>query len=200
MKRGTSGNILIRKTLHGGHFMGNLLTLFTNSYLFCACFGGVLFILMFIMSIVGIGHDAECDCEVHDGGIGEVSIISIKGIIAFITFYGLSGICFKVPGWGGWIISVISGVVMMFVTAAVIALIVKLQHSGNVAPESLVGCAGKVYLSIPGEGKSGGQVSVTLPGSTRVVAAVADEALETGAAVVVEQYLGEDLYKVVRKK
>lgn len=176
--------------------MEKLLTLFTNSYLFCAVFGGALFILMFIMTLIGIGHDAECDCDVHDGDIGAVSVLSLKGIIAFITFYGLSGLCFKIPGWGGWIVSVVCGVVMMFVTAAVITLVVKLQHSGNLRPEALVGCPGSVYLSIPGDGKTSGQVTVTLPGSTVTVSAVADEALATGTPVTVEQYLGNNLYKV----
>ena len=81
--------------------MENLLKIFTDSYLFCAVFGGTLFILMSIMSFIGFGHDADCGCEVHDGGIGEVSVLSIKGLIAFVTFYGLGGLCFKNIGWGG---------------------------------------------------------------------------------------------------
>lgn len=178
--------------------MEKLLTIFTNSYLFCAVFGGALFILMFVLTLVGMGHDAGCDCEAHDGGIGEVSVISLKGLIAFVTFYGLSGLCFKVPGWGGWIISVISGVVMMFVTAGVVTLVVKLQHSGNIRPENLVGASGKVYLTVPGGPERAGQVTVTLPGSTREISAVADETLETGVSVTVVRYLGNSLYKVVK--
>ena len=179
--------------------MEKLLTVFTNSYLFCAVFGGALFVIMFILTLIGIGHDAECDCEIHDGDIGAVSVLSLKGILAFITFYGLSGLCFKFSTWGGWFVAVACGTVMMFVTALVITLVVKLQHSGNVKPESLVGCHGTVYLSIPGEGKAGGQVSVTLPGNTQVVSAVADEALETGTPVAVQEYLGNSLYKVVKR-
>ena len=179
--------------------MGNLLTLFTNSYLFCAVFGGSLFILMSILTFAGIGHDAECDCEVHDGGIGEVSVISLKGLIAFITFYGLGGLCFKSAGWGGWFLSVLCGVVMMFVTAGIVALMVKLQHSGNVAPESLVGCSGSVYLTIPGEGKGTGQVTVTLPASTVTVQATAAEELATGCPVEVTAYLGDNLYRVTKR-
>ena len=75
----------------------------------------------------------------------------------------------------------------------------KLQHSGNVSPESLVGCPGSVYLSLPGEGKSGGQVTVTLPGSTRTVKAVSDEPLATGTPVEVREYLGNDLYRVSKR-
>lgn len=176
--------------------MGNLLNIFTNSYLFCAIFGGSLFILMSILTFVGFGHDADCDCEVHDGGIGEVSILSVKGLIAFVTFYGLGGLCFKNAGWGGWFLAVLCGVVMMFVTAGVIAMIVKLQHSGNVKPESLVGCPGKVYLSLPGGNQPGGQVTVTLPNSTVTVQAVSPEALETGTPVAVKEHLGNNLYRV----
>ena len=178
--------------------MENLLTLFTNSYFFCAVFGGSLFVLMSILTFMGIGHDAECDCEIHDGGIGEVSVISIKGLIAFVTFYGLGGLCFKSAGWGGWFLSVLCGVVMMFVTAGVIALVVKLQHSGNVEPESLVGCDGTVYLSIPEAGGMG-QVTVTLPSSTVTVKATADEPLETGTPVEIKACLGDDLYRVSKR-
>ena len=176
--------------------MGNLLTIFTNSYLFCAITGGTLFILMTILTFMGAGHGSDCDCEVHDGGVGEVSILSIKGLIAFVTFYGLGGLCFKSAGWGGWFLSVFCGVVMMFVTAGIVALMVKLQHSGNVAPESLVGCSGSVYLTIPGGEKGTGQVTVTLPASTVTVQATAAEELATGTPVEVTEYLGDNLYRV----
>ena len=179
--------------------MENLLNIFTNSYLFCAVFGGSLFILMSILSFIGFGHGADCDCDVHDGGIGEVSVLSIKGLIAFITFYGLAGLCFKSIGWGGWFLALLSGIIMMFVTAGIFALVVKLQHSGNVTPESLVGCPGSVYLSIPGEDQTGGQVTVTLPGSTRTVKAVSAEALPTGTPVEIREYLGNNLYRVSKR-
>ena len=180
--------------------MEKLLTVFTDSYLFCAVFGGTLLVIMFILTLIGFSHDAECDCEIHDGDMGEVSVLSVKGIVSFITFYGLSGLCFRFSSWGGWLVSVFCGVVMMFVTAGVISLVLKLQHSGNVNPESFIGCPGSVYLALPGEEKPGGQVSVTLPGSTRIVAAVSEEPLETGTPVVVEAALGNNVYKVSRQK
>ena len=194
-----------------GVIMEKLLAVFSNSYLFCAVFGGTLLVVMFVLTLMGLGHDADADasgadadvcdgdCEVHEGGLGALSFLSLKGLVAFITFYGLSGICFKMNTWGGWFISVGCGLVMMFVTAAVIALVCKLQHSGNIRPESIKGCSGSVYLSIPGAGKSGGRVTVSLPASTVEVEAVADEALATGTPVVVQEYLGNNVYKVVRK-
>ena len=182
--------------------MEKLLSFFSDSYLVCAVFGGTLFIVMFILTLSGLGHDADaCDgaCETHQGGLGTLSVLSLKGIIAFITFYGLGGICFKIPGWGGWFVSVACGAVMMLVTAGVIALVFKLQHSGNIKPESLKGCPGSVYLSIPAGNKPGGRVTLSLPGSTMEVEAVADEALETGTPVVVDSYLGDNVYKVSRR-
>ena len=189
--------------------MEKLLAVFSNSYLFCAVFGGTLLVVMFVLTLMGLGHDADVDgagadvcdgeCEVHEGGLGALSFLSLKGLIAFITFYGLSGICFKMNTWGGWFISVGFGLVMMFVTAAVIALVCKLQYSGNIKPESLKGCSGSVYLSIPGAGQPGGRVTVSLPANTVEVEAVADEALATGTPVIVQEYLGNNVYKVVRK-
>lgn len=181
--------------------MNTLLSVFTNTYMFCAVFGGAVLVLMFILTLFGIGHDADgCDglCDLHDGDIGSVSVLSLKGIIAFVTFYGLGGLCFKSFGWGGWLLSVACGAAMMFATAAVISLILKLQHSGNVDPESLKGCAGSVYLSIPGGKDASGLVTVTLPASTLQVKAIADEPLASGTAVTVEKYLGNNLY-LVRK-
>ena len=193
--------------------MEKLLAVFSNSYLFCAVFGGTLLVVMFILTLLGLGHDTDVDgagadadasvcdgeCEVHEGGLGALSFLSLKGLIAFITFYGLSGICFKMNTWGGWFISVGFGLVMMFVTAAVIAFVCKLQHSGNIKPESLKGCSGSVYLSIPAGGQPGGRVTVSLPANTVEVEAVADEALATGTPVIVQEYLGNNVYKVVRK-
>ena len=76
---------------------------------------------------------------------------------------------------------------------------IKAIYRYNVKPESLVGCAGSVYLSIPAGNQRGGRVTLVLPSSTVEVEAVADEALETGSPVVVEQYLGNNVYKVVKK-
>lgn len=181
--------------------MSTILSIFTNTYLFCAIFGGTLLVLMFILTLTGIGHDAD-GCEVSgelgDGDIGSVSVLSLKGIIAFVTFYGLGGLCFKSFGWGGWLLSIACGAAMMFATAAVISLVLKLQHSGNIDPESLKGCAGSVYLSIPGGSDKSGLVTVTLPASTLQVKAIADEPLASGTAVTVEKYLGNNLY-LVRK-
>ena len=191
--------------------MEKLLAVFSNSYLFCAVFGGTLLVVMFVLTLMGLGHDTDVDgagadadvcdgeCEVHEGGLGALSFLSLKGLIAFITFYGLCGICFKMNTWGGWFISVGFGLVMMFVTAAVIAFVCKLQHSGNIKPESLKGCSGSVYLSIPAGGQPGGRVTVSLPANTVEVEAVADEALATGTPVIVQEYLGNNVYKVVRK-
>lgn len=44
---------------------------------------------------------------------------------------------------------------MMFLTALVVSLLLKMQQSGNITPAELVGQRGTVYLTVPGRARPG---------------------------------------------
>ena len=106
-----------------------------NSYLFIAVFGTSIFVIQFILTMVGIASDVPGDAdftvETHDvADIQGINFFSLKAICGFITFYGWGGVFFG-DGWGGFAIALVCGAVMMVLIALAISLMFKMQQSGN---------------------------------------------------------------------
>ena len=144
-------------------------------YLFIAVTGSVVLALQFILSMTGLHADVDADpsgidfdVNAHDvSDVAGLNFFSLKAIIAFITFFGWGGFFYGHLGIGGLGIAIVSGLVMMVLTAFLVSLMLKLQQSGNITAEALVGRHGTVYLTIPAERAPGGLVTVNLPGCTR---------------------------------
>lgn len=184
--------------------MDTLYSLLDNSYWFVAIFGTVVFGILFVMTIMGLSHDGadldgdgipdnlESGADFQDVQVGDalqLNFLSVKSIVAFFTFYGWGGVCFRGWGWGGFAMAIASGLLMAVVVTLIIAFMLKMQQVGNVTQSDIIGSSGTVYLSIPGQRQPGGKVTVTLTGCTREVAARADEAIASGEAVVIQQAL-----------
>ena len=175
-----------------------------NLYLFIAVTGSVIFALQFIMTVTGIHSDVELDgagfdVDSHDiSDIQGLNFFSLKAIVAFVTFFGWGGYFYGHLGWTGLAIAFGCGLIMMFLTALVVSLLLKMQQSGNITPAELVGQRGTVYLTVPAGRAPGGMVTVTLPGCTRQVSARADDELKTGTAVVISENLGGGSFLVVK--
>lgn len=175
-----------------------------NLYLFIAVTGSVIFALQFIMTVAGIHSDVELDgagfdVDSHDiSDIQGLNFFSLKAIVAFVTFFGWGGYFYGHLGWTGLAIAFGCGLIMMFLTALVVSLLLKMQQSDNITPAELVGQRGTVYLTVPAGRAPGGMVTVTLPGCTRQVSARADDELKTGTAVVISENLGGGSFLVVK--
>ena len=78
---------------------------------------------------------------------------------------------------------------MMFITAALLYSLLKMQHSGNILPEEYIDATGTVYLKIPGGLHDIGKVTVNVKGTQQEVVAVADEDIERGEAVKIVKQL-----------
>lgn len=184
--------------------IGEFLASAGNLYLFIAVTGSVIFALQFIMTVAGIHSDVELDgagfdVDSHDiSDIQGLNFFSLKAIVAFVTFFGWGGYFYGHLGWTGLAIAFGCGLIMMFLTALVVSLLLKMQQSGNITPAELVGQRGTVYLTVPAGRAPGGMVTVTLPGCTRQVSARADDELKTGTAVVISENLGGGSFLVVK--
>lgn len=170
--------------------------------------GTALFALMGILSLFGIGSmgGADADVDVNgdfslehmDTGYTDFRLLSIRSVLAFFTVVGWGGVVWGGYGWFGFFLAFASGLAMMFVTALIFCLILRMQQSGNVAKEDFIGKTGTVYVGIPGGRNNPGKVTVTVGAATHEVLAVADEAIPTGSAVVVLESAGERRF-LVRK-
>ncbi len=184
--------------------IGNFLASAHSFYLFFAVTGSVFFVFQLFSTLLGGGLEHDCDsvdapADVHGHGGTDLSglkFLTVKGIISFFTFFGWAGFFWGKSGWGGFLISLCCGLLMMALTALVLFLLLKMQQSGNIPPQHFIGCRGIVYLTLPGNRKHGGKVTVTLPNCTRQMAAVSDFELTTGTPVEVVEVLSGDLLLV----
>lgn len=183
--------------------IGSWLSRGESVYLFIAVAGTAIFALQFILSMVGL-HNGDADIndfsvDTHDvADISGLNFFSIKSIVAFVTFFGWGGYFWGHLGWSGLGIAFCCGLIMMFLTALVLSLLLRMQQSGNVSGADLVGCPGVVYLTVPGGRKPGGIVTVSLPDRTRQVNVRSDEEIKTGVAVTVCEQLGGEIFLVRR--
>lgn len=173
-------------------------------YWFLALFGSLVFFIQLVMTVFGFGGedmDANGDGDISfgehaDSGFAEFRFFSLRAVFAFITFFGWGGVLWGKAGWGGFFGALACGFFMMFATASLIFMMLKLQHSGNIYKSDYIGCSGTVYLSIPSGRTNSGKVTVSVNGSRREITAVADEELPTGTAVKVESIIDGKRYLV----
>lgn len=165
-------------------------------YWFLALMGTFIFLIQIIMTFLGFGGDSDVNADGHvdygehsDVGFAEFRFFSFRSIIAFITFFGWGGVLWGSSGWGGFIIALMCGLAMMFITASLIFGLLQLQNSGNISPKNIIGCSGTVYFTVPAGRIETGKVTVTVKNCTREITAIADEELPTGTSVTVENQI-----------
>lgn len=177
-------------------------------YLFCAVIGGIIFLIRFVLYILG-GPDADVDVNVDTDMSGNLDhaaepgfrLVSAQGVTGFFLMFGLIGLAMARGGIHD-IWTILGGAGAGFFTMLVIAWVMmsmqKLQSDGTLKMENAIGQTGKVYLTIPEGGT--GKVTITVQGSLREFEAVsADEsAIHTGEAVRVVKLSGTRVLVVER--
>ena len=163
-----------------------------------AIIGGTLFVLRSILLFIGIGTEAD-HVDFHADDIGDVetdadvggtsfsfSLLSLQGLTAFFTMFGLIGLTLLKAGVPV-LLTILGGTVAGLFTVLVISLIFaqvgRFQSQGNLDIHNAVGQTGSVYLRIPNSGS--GQVQVSVQGGLRILNAVSEDgtALKTGATI-----------------
>lgn len=175
-------------------------------YWFLAVAGSAFFGISLLLSFFGgLADGAEGDAdgafdEIHsDTGVPDFRLFSFRTILVFIMMFGWGGVLFgKENGYAGFTAAIVCGLATMIITAVIIYLVLKLQQNGTKSNESLIGCKGNVYISIPGDRSGAGKVTVNTGSDTREIAAVSDEALPTGTSVTVVEVIGGGRF-LVRK-
>lgn len=137
-----------------------------------------LLLQMFLTLFMGLddagGMDGG-DVSSHDSGM---SIFSVRGITAFFTGFGWTGVILTKRGLGlppTLAISLVVGTALMLAIYLMMRSFMRLQSSGTLDYGNAVGQMGTVYLTIPPVQRSGGQIETMIQG--RLVTA---EALQKG--------------------
>ncbi len=192
-----------------------------------AVFGGTLFVLrlgMFLIGLGGVGEadldmDADVDLDVDadmdfdmdvdadadvdvDQSFAAFKLLSLSGLMAFFTIFGLVGLmthkemelsALTSVGWAAaW------GAFSFWLMLKIMRMMSGLQSSGNIRMANAIGVQGSVYLTIPADGI--GKVQVVVQERLMHLNAVAegDEDLKTGEVIEVVS-LTADSMLVVRK-
>jgi len=152
----------------------------------------VLFVIQFVLSIIGIDFDADAESDMGDpdgidGLDADFALLSVRSVIAFFTFFGWTGVV-ALGGGVGAVMSILlassAGFVAMLVVAYIFYLFIKLQSSGTLNLENALGNTGEVYLIIPGDKAGTGKVQMKIQGSFRELDAITiGETIPTGAPI-----------------
>lgn len=151
------------------------------------------------MADVDIGNadfgDASADIHAHTdtGGIdaragyGALRMLTLEGVIAFLTVFGWTSIIAYnsgIPGGLAVFVGVVFGALAMFGVAKLIQLTLRLAGSGNISLKNALGQTARVYIPIPAGGKGEGKVNLTLQERFVEVNAITEgKAIPTGAFV-----------------
>jgi len=153
----------------------------------------------------GADMDADMDADTDiDGEIdGEMAgdsglrLFTVRGMVAFFSVGGWAGISAIRLGANhltAVLISLVMGIVALFLVALFFKWIPRIQHNGTLSIKNAVGSTGEVYITIPAEGRGSGKVNVIVQGQLSELTAVsyADRALRYGEKVRVTGTIGEN--------
>lgn len=185
-------------------------------YLVCAAIGGTIFVAQLLLSFFGLGHhdfgggahDVSTDAHggIHAQGNHEnqgsyfLGLLSVRAIVAAVTFFGLAGIAANKNGFFGLAAGAIAagvGFAAMSGVAWVMRFFNRLESDGTARIEQSIGTNGSVYLTIPGQKSGAGKIMTTVQGRTmEYLAVTAAEALQMGTKVVIVDVVGPDTVEV----
>lgn len=163
----------------------------------------IIQIIMLLVSFAGMDSDVSDTFEGDVDSDGGLAIFSLKAITAFFSVGGWCGFATATYVDNVWLpilVAVLTGTVALFGVAFAMKGIMKLQCSGNVVKEKLVGASATVYTSIPPARSGRGKITLTVQGKFSELDAVTDDENRIATDDVVEIVSYEDDFAVVKKK
>jgi hypothetical protein len=150
------------------------------------------FIAQVIFIFMAGDNDSEVDTETnHDI---HNNWFTLKSLIFFMTSFTWTVILCRQNDFGvlsSVIIGFISGMTLITILSSLTLFMKKLQHSGTMSYDSVIGKTGIVYLPIPLVGI--GKINITIQGTERELDAIAHSdvkfVIETGTIVEVINHI-----------
>ena len=189
----------------------------TPIFILCAIVGGTILVCQFVMTLVGLGGDSfDLVDDIPDGDMGDIGdletgehhgstfmfgIISFKTLVAFSTFFGLTGMAARTGGLD-WklqlVIAVACGGVALVIVHWLMRTLFQLGQSGSLQITNTLGKTATVYIPIPGDNAGTGKVQIKVQDRLAEFAATttAGDKLITGAKVVVVDVIDGSTLKV----
>ena len=141
------------------------------------------------------GHDHDFHIEHDNPALG---ILSIRGILAFGMFMGWTGLLVLRNGGSmsaALTVGAIAGLLAAWLAWRLVRMLLRLQSSGTLDPQQVIGQTGQVHLLIPAQQTSTGKVMVEAQGALRELEAVSeDEAIPTVSPMLIVGLTPEGVY------
>lgn len=180
----------------------------TTFFVVCAALGGGVLVVQLLLGLLGVvdaGGEVDAGGGHSVGGVHTASegldLMSVRALSAGVAFVGLGGLAGMATPFGllaAIPLALVAGTAAMFGTAVAMRWMLGFDDDGTVSIHGAVGATGTVYLTIPGERKGAGKVTLTL--QNRIVeyqAVTSDAPLPTGAPIMVVDVVGPDTVHVV---
>ena len=122
-------------------------------------------------------HGGDMDLG-GDHGAGDVSVLSVRSITAFMVGLGWMGAILRDLGWSLLLVvplALIVGFILMMFVWWFMKFLHSLSQKGNMDYVYAIGETGQVYLPIPPNREKAGKVEVMIQGRLRVVDAFTDD-------------------------
>jgi hypothetical protein len=184
-------------------------------FLFCAIIGGTVFVFQFVMALFGLGvehaglgdfsHDISPDAGHHGladhGSTSLFAVISVRTLVAAVTFFGLAGLASMEAGQGARtsvLVGVAAGAAAMYSVHWLMMLVFRMGQDNTVRIERSVGLRATVYVPIPPRSSGAGKIHLKLQNRIVEYQAMTDEPekLRTGTRVIVVDVVSSNTVKV----
>ncbi|MAE64292.1 MAG: hypothetical protein CMJ18_08450 [Phycisphaeraceae bacterium] len=163
-------------------------------YFVMGAIGSALFLIRLVMMFVfgvddggdfDLGVDADGDVDVHDGGFGIFSMLSILSFSMGAGWLGL--LCRMDWGLGPFVSALIAsafGFSLMLFSSFGMYQLHKLNEVGRYDVRTCIGSVGQVYMRIPAKGDGQGKVQINVEGRHKTLTAISTgDAIESFKAV-----------------
>ena len=174
-----------------------------KTYWIITLIGSLFFLVILVTTFVGGDMEELGDAD-FDGGI-DFQFLSFKNMVGFVTIFGWSGLASIYSNNSDFltlIISVICGLVMMGLMAALFYFLRNTGESGTLKIDNAIGVVGEVYLPIKANRETIGKVSIKVQGSLRELEALTDEKfdLQSGNVIKVVAVVSDEILLVEKFK
>lgn len=148
-----------------------------------AIIGSAFFLLKIAALMLGFDTDVDVDMDgdfdISHGMMGDIQILSLFSICAFMMMGGWVGLA-AINSWGmgntmAIIVGAASGFAFMFLSAWGLARVKRLEDDGTLRNFDPKGTRGEVYVRVPKAGDGEGQVKIEVKGRVKIFRAVTDE-------------------------
>jgi membrane protein implicated in regulation of membrane protease activity len=152
---------------------------FLKTYWIITFVSTLLFLIVLISTVIGVDSDdiGDVDAEIDADTGASFQFFTVKNLVAFFTIFGWSGIACLDAGYSNALtilISIVCGLAMMIVMAALFYYISKLTSSGTLKMQNALNTIGEVYLTVGANRSKIGKVQIKVQGALRELEALTD--------------------------